>query len=184
MEGWSSRNDQLAIIETAKTGIKISVIEWPSGKLIPLYEFLGCQRNSSWSPATNEIAYQGNPNYDWDIFVELPGADNARNLTATAETNEYQPAWSPDGRYIAYVGVDFIPETATFWQDLFVINVETGEKTQLTDTREEYESMPTWSPDGTKIAYLSERDGELYLYTIEANGGNRTELVRVPNERQ
>jgi Tol biopolymer transport system component len=181
LESWSHRPDWISIRETTRTGIKISVVEWPSGKVIPLQEFLGCRENSSWSPITHELAYQGNLNHNWDIFVELPGANNARNLTSTGEVNEYQPAWSPDGKYIAYVGVETRPGETTFWQELFVINVETGEKVQLTDSWDEYESLPIWSPDGTSIAYLSERNGALYLDSIEPNGANRTDLVRVPD---
>jgi hypothetical protein len=180
LESWSNRDEWISVRGPMETGVKISVVDWPSEESIQLHEFVGCHDESAWSPTTHEIAYLGNPDHNWDIFIELPGAGNARNLTSTSEVDEYQPSWSPDGKYIVYVGVVSRSEGTTFWQDLFIVNAETGEAIQLTETPDAFESLPSWSPDGEKIAYLSESDGEVYLYTIDVDGANRTEIVRIP----
>jgi dipeptidyl aminopeptidase/acylaminoacyl peptidase len=70
--------------------------------------------------------------------------------------DESQPAWSPDGRQIAFIrlhgegDVDKAPN-----QDLFVIEARAGaEAKRLTTTTAEESGRPAWSPDGKSIAYL------------------------------
>ena len=72
-----------------------------------------------------------------------------------------QLCWSPDGRFIAYscrklVGKKYAFSTNT---EIYIYNVETGECSVI-DMKGGYDTDPVWSPDGTKIAWVSmERDG-------------------------
>lgn len=174
---WSSQSDWFTIVMPTETGTKVFVVEWPSRKLIPLHEFRGCHDNPVWSPVSDKLVYQGNPNGNWDIFIETPGNDDARNLTNTPDINEYQPAWSPDGSKIVYVAFETV---AGDRQNLYILDVTTGEKRRIDKTRGEWESLPKWSPNGKKIAYIAEKEGDLYLNIVEPTGENRTELIRIP----
>jgi Tol biopolymer transport system component len=182
LEGWSSQNDLLTIRMATDTGIKLMVVTWPSRDVIQLYDFPGCQKNASWSPVSTEIAYQGNPNGNWDLFIETPGVGDARNLTNSEEIDEYQPSWSPDGRQIVYVGVEVGGQNSGHRQELYILNVATGERLPITETPNDYESLPRWSPDGERIAYLSERNGTHYLYTIDANGEKQAQVAPIPTD--
>ncbi len=70
-------------------------------------------------------------------------------------------AWSPDGRYIAFsckplTGKEYAFSTNTC---IFIYCPLTGEISQVT-TKGGYDTHPVWSPDGTRLAWLSmERDG-------------------------
>ncbi|MFC1561403.1 S41 family peptidase [candidate division KSB1 bacterium] len=64
-------------------------------------------------------------------------------------------SWSPDGKYIAIVGGAYADE------NIFAVNVETGEKTALTNTAYD-ESNPAWSPDGTSLFFSSNRYGHSF----------------------
>ena len=72
-----------------------------------------------------------------------------------------QLSWSPDGKYIAYscrklVGKKYAFSTNT---EIYIYNVETG-ACQVIDMKGGYDTDPVWSPDGSKIAWISmERDG-------------------------
>ncbi len=72
-----------------------------------------------------------------------------------------QLAWSPDSRYIAYScrkvsGKKYAFSTNT---EIYIYNIETGE-TSVIDMKGGYDTEPVWSPDGTKICWISmERDG-------------------------
>lgn len=47
---------------------------------------------------------------------------------------------------------------------------------QLTQTAEATNVRPTWSPDGKKIAYQSDRDGSFHIYLMDADGGNTVQI--------
>ena len=72
-----------------------------------------------------------------------------------------QLAWSPDGNYIAYscrklAGKKYAFSTNT---EIYLYNVATGES-QVIDMKGGYDTDPVWSPDGTKLCWVSmERDG-------------------------
>ena len=91
-----------------------------------------------------------------------------------------QLCWSPDGKYIAYscrklVGKKYAFSTNT---EIYIYNVENGECSVI-DMKGGYDTDPVWSPDGSKIAWVSmERDGyeadkqRLMVASIETVGGN------------
>ena len=72
-----------------------------------------------------------------------------------------QLAWSPDSKFIAYscrklVGKKYAFSTNT---EIYIYNVETG-STDVIDMKGGYDTDPAWSPDGSKICWISmERDG-------------------------
>ena len=72
-----------------------------------------------------------------------------------------QLAWSPDGKYIAYscrkkAGKKYAFSTDT---EIYIYNLETA-KSEVIDMKGGYDTDPVWSPDGSRIAWISmERDG-------------------------
>ncbi len=84
--------------------------------------------------------------------------------------DEYLPAWSPDGRHIAYVtkrGAD--PDRHRNW-DIYLIEprAEAAERQLTTFTGTDldpfWEARPEWSPDSRRIAYLQSGDDRLHEY--------------------
>src|SRR5690606_2550070 len=79
------------------------------------------------------------------LFAYIPGQMPITRLTNGA-WDDIAPAASPDGKQVA-----FASNRNGFW-DLYLMDLSSGEVTQLTDTPE-YEGAPTWSPDSTFLAY-------------------------------
>ena len=59
-----------------------------------------------------------------------------------------------------------------------IMNADGTGRIQLTNHIDR-DLEPCWSPDGTKIAFYSYRDGDAEIYVIDANGANPTRLTFV-----
>ncbi|MBQ9077522.1 MAG: PD40 domain-containing protein [Muribaculaceae bacterium] len=73
---------------------------------------------------------------------------------------------SPDGEEIAF----------TYKGDIYKVPTTGGTATRLT-SRESYEGTPIWSPDGSQIAFASDRNGSMDIYVMASAGGTATRLT-------
>jgi Tol biopolymer transport system component len=83
---------------------------------------------------------------------------NRRQLT-THTADDGFPAWSPDGRKIAFTS----DRTGNF--DIWVMDSDGGNQSQLT-THSADDGFPAWSPDGRKIAFESDRTGNFDICVL------------------
>ncbi len=102
------------------------------------------------------------------VNITGDGADFSKRRTP--------PSWSPDLTKIVYAA-----EHSDGNGDLFLVDLATGEKTQLTDNPAN-DGGPTFSPDGTKILFSSDRNGsELDLFVMDVDGSNVVQLTDNPD---
>jgi Tol biopolymer transport system component len=106
-----------------------------------------------------------------DIYVMNADGSGIRELTHDARQNA-EPAWSPDGRRIAFVS------RRDGNADIYVMNADGSGKRNLTrNPAKDY--RPSWSPDGRRIAFVSDREGRLEAFVMNADGsGQRSLAVR------
>jgi TolB protein len=100
-------------------------------------------------------------------FLQIADADgyDARTIYESSEPI-LSPAWSPDGRQIAFVS--FIERRSSVYvQDIF-----SGKRRKL-DVGRGLNSAPAWSPDGSRLAVTLSRDGNPDIYIHELDGGLR-----------
>ncbi len=92
----------------------------------------------------------------------LPAKNGApRNLTRTSGTAERMPAWSPDGRWLAYFS------DATGEYELYIMQSDgAGETKQLTKDGKSYRYTPNWSPNSKWLTF-TDKTGGLYLHSLE-----------------
>ena len=115
--------------------------------------------------------------------IHVVRADGTRKVLTSGTGEEIEPQWSPDGTRIAFVGLVRRPgRDAEPKADIYVINRDgTGER-RLTDgpgTKRD----PSWSPDGTRIAFAaSDRtSGSWYIAVARAVGQDSTALSKPPD---
>jgi TolB protein len=157
--------------------------------------------NPAWSPDGTRIAFVSTRDGGFDIYVlgvecaSLPeGCDsNAIQLTDHPALDG-KPAWSPDGTRIAF------ESDRNGNRDIYLMDAECASlpkgcgsnAIQLTDHPAD-DFHPAWSPDGTHIAFESERDGDPDIYLMDAEcaslpkgcGSNVVQLTDHPaNDRQ
>jgi Tol biopolymer transport system component len=87
--------------------------------------------------------------------------------------------WSPDGRRIVFQRTE-VPEGGTPYADIWLLDVESGEETPLTETTEHWDSTPSFSADGESILFESNRSGEFELYRMPADGGEAVTVTESP----
>jgi len=138
----------------------------------------------SWSPDGAKIAFASDQTGDWEIFIMNSDGSGKTQLTSNVGL-DVAPAISPDGTKIVFVSNrdgDF---------EIFVMNIDGTGVTQLTSNNKGDGaqgpdlfglgfgiSVPSWSPDGTKIAFTSDRDGgDLDIFIMDADGTNVTQLT-------
>jgi Tol biopolymer transport system component len=89
---------------------------------------------------------------------------------------------SPDGRRIAFVVTSLSEERDEYLANIWIVDAAGGEPRRFTaGPRRDVE--PRWSPDGTRLAFLSERTPKekLQLYVMPADGGEPTRLTSLEN---
>jgi len=107
------------------------------------------------------------------IYVMNVDASNPTRLT---DAGGSLCAWSPDGTKIAYSYSSF-SEHRGYDVDVYVMNADGSGKTNLTNDRA-IASQPQWSPDGTQIAFTSDRDGDSEIYTMDADGSEVAQVTK------
>jgi len=105
-------------------------------------------------------------------------ADGSRqtNLTNNQSPNplgDVFPAWSPDGRRIAFQS----DRDGEF--EIYVINADGSNLTRLTGNPAK-DVFPAWSPDGSHIAFVSDRDGNAEIYVMNADSPEPTPIPPPP----
>lgn len=105
--------------------------------------------------------------------IDSLGAAPRPLTTEGYERPSGQRPWSPDGREVLYVS------TRTGAEDLWLIDVESGAKRQLTnDLRRDYGGI--WSADGKWVAFQSERGRQADLWVVAASGGEARRVTDTP----
>lgn len=86
-----------------------------------------------------------------EVFSVPVGEGVVKNITRTPGSNDRNGTWSPDGKYIAYIG-DGTGETEVYIQGT------TGKPVQLTKGSDTYIRRVIWSPDSKKIFYTDRKN--------------------------
>jgi dipeptidyl aminopeptidase/acylaminoacyl peptidase len=131
----------------------------------------------TFNPNGNEIAFVSNHESDpdatnnSDIFaVDLHA--QVRQITDTKGC-EYEPAWSPDGKWLAYTAtkrevttIDSVAEDTHVW----VIDAAGGGGRELTSAQDRRARSPHWTPDSKAVIYLGTDHGSTTVFGVSRTG--------------
>ena len=134
----------------------------------------------AWSPDGSEIIFVSNRGHVygtggfWRMKAE-PGAA-AREIHYEETTWKARPDFSPDGKRIVYASY-----LGQQWHQLWVMPSAGGDPFPL--SYGDFDNVsPRWSPDGARIAFISNRNGNTSLWTQEISGGSQNQII--PRERR
>jgi Tol biopolymer transport system component len=138
----------------------------------------------AWSPDGSEIAFvsdrpvEGAGYFERHIFAAKVDGSGWRQLLPEGGNGF---AWAPDGTRLAVVLGDGVLTETGFFSNIYLVDRD-GSGTTLLSQQENVDAGTVWSPDGSRIAFTSIRDGNLELYIMNADGGGVQRLTNHPAE--
>jgi TolB protein len=135
-----------------------------------------------WSSDGRRIAFVSN----WQVYVMNADGSGKRRLTRNGGQN-VAPAWSPNGRKVAFerrLGrVKYGPCNGcgrALSSEVYVMNADGTMPRRLTRRG----AQPLWSPNGRRIGFVSERDGNAEIYVMNADGSGQRNLTRTRDRHE
>jgi Tol biopolymer transport system component len=172
---WSPDGRRIAFSAYAENSYEIEVMNADGTNLTNLTHSTWNDFDPTWSPDGTQIAFvtedslpDGRP---WS-GVHIMNADGTGLYSPVYGTWRFRNTiWSPREDIIAYYQLS---QGGPFWADICLFGPQTWQ--QLTfDPSHNYNHG--WSPDGSKLAFLSDRDGLNEIYVMESDGSNQTRLT-------
>ncbi len=129
------------------------------------FEILGEQ--ADWSPDSQRLVYRSGRDDKQGLWIS--NRDDTNHVNITINGTDSFPAWSPDGRTIA-----FSREEAGN-VDIYAVNVDGSNLRRLTDAPGP-DTLPTFTPGG-EIIFRSARSGSWGIWKMTGNGSNQREII-------
>ncbi|MBN1566424.1 MAG: PD40 domain-containing protein [Acidobacteria bacterium] len=180
---WSPDGMKFAFAEMRKGRPEISIYDLASKKIVRRYAAKEVSDifSLSWSPDDSAIVFSAMAKGHTDLFLLDMKSGGVKNLTADSYA-ELQPAWSPDGKFIAFSTDRFSSDLSQLsfgepW--LALIDMATLEVKPIPAFKTGKQIGAQWSADGSDLYFISDRDGISNIYRINIASGKISQITNV-----
>ncbi|MEK7448426.1 MAG: DPP IV N-terminal domain-containing protein, partial [Planctomycetota bacterium] len=153
-----------------------------------LTDSLSSDQTPVFSPDGTKIAFVSERDSNREIYV----IDAFGNGTSGTETNlirltkntlpDEDPDWSPDGTKLIASTYGYVPQVKNYNYEILVVDLDLKAEPPIKNVNnlsrhQATDKVPRWSPDGTKIAFESWRDGNSEIYVMSVDGSDQKRLT-------
>jgi dipeptidyl aminopeptidase/acylaminoacyl peptidase len=153
------------------------------GLALALVAILASPAQAAFPGSNGRIAFTSDRDGNGNIFSALPDGSGLTRLT-TDPRDDAQAAWSPDGRRIAFRS----RRDGQF--EVYVMGAAGSDQTRLTTTltgtatNPPSSTQPSWSPDGRRLLFRSNRDGDYDIWVMDADGSDVEQVLNDPGDER
>ncbi len=151
------------------------------GNINQLTDAQGFDLDPTWSSAAAQIIFASNreAGHGFQIYIMDADGANQRLLGGLQPGDNTHPDWSPDGTQIVFQSKrDTNSNPQDDYIQIYRMNADGSNLIQLTFGSAD-NTGPDWSPDGSKIAFLSERSGQDEVYIMNPDGTGIERLTQI-----
>ncbi len=174
---WSPTGEWL--VYTSLLGFDLYAVKQDGSDVVSLTRGERLDYSPDWSPDGRYIVFAAT---DWSmagIYALRVGQTTTFTLISGARQGYWDPAWSYDGQKLAFSS-NRDGNTEIYVADISMTptGVQLGASlTRLTDDVQ-WDSEPSWSPDGQWIAFVSPRDGDNEIWKVHPDGTELTQITQ------
>jgi TolB protein len=171
---WSPDGHRIAYFAEREGNLDVFVADSDGRHVRRLTDAAGADHSPQWSPDGRHIAFISERDGDEDVFVMDPDGSHQRDLSRSAAPDEAFE-WSPNSAEIIYTSYRHGADPLTIGQgdaEVFVVGIGSGPAENLSRSPATWDGDPTWSPDGSLIAFTI-RTGRADLAVMRPDGSGR-----------
>ncbi len=178
VSNWSPDGEWIVFQNYADGNTEIYLIKPDGNGLKNLTNNSARDVEPAWSPDGRQIVFASNRDGLSDVFqlylMNSDGSDQRRLNSINASSTA--PAWMPDGRRILFSNDKEDGRTGNF--EIFSLDLEGDQLIKRLTFRRGFDMSPSVSPDGKRIAFVSEADGNPEIYLMNSDGTGVLRITR------
>jgi TolB protein len=165
--------------KVGKSGREVFVSDWDAHGQRQVTKNGNLDLLPGWSPDGRTLAYTSYQLNHPDLFEVNLDSLKTRVLFQKGDLSS-GAAFAPNGRTLAFTWSD---QNERDTPDIYLLDLSTSALTRLTDAYG-IDTSPSWSPDGSQIAFVSQRGGSPQIYVMTRDGQNVRRLTFQGNYNQ
>jgi dipeptidyl aminopeptidase/acylaminoacyl peptidase len=185
IDRYEFKADEIGYLDRRRTHLFVFDIATKAMKQVTSGDY--DDESPAWSPDGKSLAFsskrsQPDPDRTYDSNIWVVGADNTdkgahpTQITTNPGTDDH-PAWSPDGKWIAYI-TQLEPKLLEYSTHHLAISPSTGGAAKvLTLALDRIVTEPHFAPDSQSIYFIADDDGTMNVCRISINGGEVTRPI-------
>ncbi|HSG25140.1 MAG TPA: hypothetical protein VLA32_03420 [Anaerolineales bacterium] len=154
---------QIAFTSNRSGHWDLYLLDLTTGETTQFTDDLDYNGHPAWSSDGLWLAYDKYQDSNLDIFIKPVVADIPETRMTTHPAQDFQPAWQPGSTTIAFTS------TRTGSQDIYLLDTnQPGSDQNYTINRTVNQTLPAWTPDGSRIVWTEPVSGYPTLFSSES----------------